>query len=86
MKQPYSCQYEVPEGVRWDRKRSPEPNLYVCGEDDMKKAIYNMKESIDKEGLEHQKTQNTEKKALRTKELNLFQKKKLIVVALLIHL
>ena len=44
MKQPYSYKKEVPEGVRWDRKRSPEPNLHVCGEDGMKRAIYNMKE------------------------------------------
>ena len=47
MKQPYSCQLEVPEGVRWDRKESPEPNLHVCGEDDIKRAVYNMKEGIE---------------------------------------
>ena len=58
----------------------------MCGEDDMKKAVYNMKESIERERLEHQETKSTQKKALRTKELNLFQKKKLIVVAVLIHL
>ena len=58
----------------------------MCGEDDMKKTVYNMKESIEKRGSEHQKTENTQKKALRTKELNLFQKKKLIVVVVLIHL
>ena len=46
---------EVPEGVRWDRKRSPEPNLHVCGEDDIKRAVYNMKESIEGGGSEHQK-------------------------------
>ena len=47
MKQPYSCWLEVPEGVRWDRKRSPEPNLHVYGEDDIKRAVYNMKEGIE---------------------------------------
>ena len=74
---------EVPEGVRWDRKRSPEPNLHVCGEDSMKRAVYNMKESIKQRGLEHQKRKSTKKKALRTKELNLFQKKRLVVITLL---
>ena len=52
MKQPYSCWLEVPKGVRWDKKRSPEPNLHVCGEDDTKRAVYNMEECIEKEGLE----------------------------------
>ena len=55
MKQPYSCWLEVPEGVRWDRKKSPEPNLHVCGEDDIKRAVYNMKESIDEERWGYQK-------------------------------
>ena len=70
---------EVPEGVRWDRKRSAEPNLHVYGEDDMKRAIYNMKESIEKGVSGHQKTKSTQKKALRTKELNLFKKKKFLL-------
>ena len=52
MKQPYSCWLEVPKGVGWGRKRSPEPNLHVCGEDDMKKGVYNMKESIKGGGSE----------------------------------
>ena len=52
MKQPYSYWLKVPEGVRWDRKGSPEPNLHVCGEDDTKRAVYNMKECIEKGGLE----------------------------------
>ena len=52
MKQPYSCWLEVPECVGWDRKGSPEPNLYVCGEDDTKRAIYNMEECIKKRGSE----------------------------------
>ena len=47
MKQPYSCWLEVPGGVRWDRKKSPKPNLHVCGEDDIKRAVYNMKENIE---------------------------------------
>ena len=77
---------EIPEGVRWDRKRSSKPNIHVCGEDDIKRAVYNMKKSIEGGGSEHQKTKSTQKKALRTKELNLFQKKKLIVIVVLIHL
>ena len=35
--------------MRWDKKRSPEPNLYVCDENDMKRVVYNMKESIEEE-------------------------------------
>ena len=46
---------EVLEGVRWNRKRYPEPNLRVCGEDDIKRAVYNMKESIEKRRSGHQK-------------------------------
>ena len=40
---------EVPEGVGWDRKRSSEPNLHVYGEDGIKRAVYNMKESIEED-------------------------------------
>ena len=50
---------------RWDRKRSPEPNLHVCGEDGMKGAVYNMKkEHAEKEnGTEKEKREkNTEKR------------------------
>ena len=55
MKQPYSCWLEVPEGVRWDRKKSLEPNLHVCGEDDIKRAVYNIKEGIEGRGSEIKK-------------------------------
>ena len=37
------------------QKEIPEPNLHVCGEDDIKRAVYNIKESIEKRGLGHQK-------------------------------
>ena len=73
MKQPYSCWLEVPEGVRWNRKRSPEPNLHVCGEDDTKRVVYNMKEGIEGKDLDF-KIESTEKKTIRKKELNLFQR------------
>ena len=53
---------EVPEGVRWDRKRSPEPNLHVCGEDDIKRAVYNMKE-----GIEGRRSELKKKRVLRRK-------------------
>ena len=67
---------EIPEGVRWDRKRSPEPNLHVCDEDDIKRAVYNMKESFEEGRSEHRKeTKSTQKKTLETKELNLFKRK-----------
>ena len=63
MKQPYIYWLEVPEGVRWDRKRSPEPNLHMCGEDDIRRAVYNMKEGIE-EGDRNLKTKSTEKKTI----------------------
>ena len=64
MKQPYSCQQEVPEGVRWDRKRSPEPNLHVCGEDGMKRAVHNMKKqhAEREENREKRQREYSEKK------------------------
>ena len=66
MKQPYSCYEEVPEGVRWDRKRSPEPNLHVCGEDGMKRTVYNTEEKHaegDRNKKERQKEYSEVKKA-----------------------
>ena len=29
--------------MRWDKEKLPEPNLHVCGEDDTKIMVYNMK-------------------------------------------
>ena len=77
MKQPYSCWKEVPEGVRWDRKRSPEPNLHVCGEDGIKRAVYNMKgKHAEKknQNIERNK-EKTQEENLERKELYLFQRK-----------
>ena len=51
MKQPYSW-LKVLGSVGWDRKGSTESNLHVCGEDDTKRAIYNMEECIKKRGSE----------------------------------
>jgi len=48
MKQLYSCWLKVPGSVGWDRKRSPESNLHVCGEDDTKRAVDNMEECIER--------------------------------------
>ena len=48
MKQPYSYWLKVLGNVGWDRKKSPESNLHVCGEDDTKIAVYNMEECIGK--------------------------------------
>ena len=60
MKQPYSCWLEVQGGVRWDRKRSPELNLHVYGEDDIKMTVYSMKEGIEGRASDF-KTKITEK-------------------------
>ena len=29
--------------MRWDKEKLPEPNLHICGEDDTKIMVYNMK-------------------------------------------
>ena len=34
-------------GAGWDRKESLESNLHVCGKDDTKIVVYNMKKSIE---------------------------------------
>ena len=47
----------------------------MCGEDDMKRAVYNIKESIKEKDHNIKKIKSNQKKALRTKELNLFQRK-----------
>ena len=86
MKQSYSYQKEVPEGVRWDRKKSPKPNLHVCGEDGIKRAIYNMKRGHAEKGSE-KREKNKEKTPKETwKEKNcICLKEKPIVVSTLIH-
>ena len=49
----------------------------MCGEDDMKRAVYNMKEKhAERDRNIEKNTKNTqEKKNLQTKELYLFQRK-----------
>ena len=48
--------------MRWDRRKFPEPNLQVCGEDDTKIMVYNMRR-WPKEGgskkLEQKRLRNT---------------------------
>ena len=51
MVQPYSCPGEVPGGARWDREKSPEPNLHVYGADGTNEAVYKLKEEPEK-GIE----------------------------------
>ena len=85
MKQSYSCWLKVPEGVGWDRKGSLEPNLHVCGEDDTKRAVYNMEECIERRGPELEKQVVFRRKPCEIKNLACF-KKKLIGTFLLIHL
>ena len=66
---------KVPEGVRWDRKRSSEPNLHVCGEDDIKRAVYNIKESIEKGGSKHKKNKEYPEESPKNKRIELVSKK-----------
>ena len=46
--------------MRWDREKFPEPNLHVCGEDDTKIMVYNMRE-WPKEG----RSKNLEQKKIK---------------------
>lgn len=64
----YSCPQEVPGGARWDRKKSSEPNLHVCGEDGTQRGVYKLKEEHAERGAEQKKKRkkNTEKRR-RTK-------------------
>ena len=76
----------VPEGVRWDKKRSPEPNLHVCGEDGIKRVVYNMKGGHAERGSEEREKQKekTQKETWKEKNCICF-KEKPIVVSALIH-
>ena len=46
--------------MRWDREKLSEPNLHVCGEDDTKIMVYNMKRWPKENG-----SKNLEQKRLR---------------------
>ena len=83
MKQPYNCWFEVPGSVGWDRKGFPESNLHLCDKDDIKRAIYNMKECIKRKGTSKQLM--LRRKSYEIKNLACF-KDKLIVIFVLIHL
>ena len=49
--------------MRWDKKRSHEPNLYVCGKDGIKRTVYNMKEKhAERDRNKKRKTQRTLKR------------------------
>ena len=68
---------EVSEGIRWDRKKSLEPNLHVCGKDDMKRAVYNMKESIEKGGIGTSENKEYSEESLKNKRTELVSKEKI---------
>ena len=77
MKQPYSCWLKVPDGVGWDRKGSPKPNLHVCGENDIRRAVYNRKESIEERGLdEEERTQKILRRKPKKRVLNSFEEER----------
>ena len=48
IKQPYSYWLMVLGSVGWDKKESPESNLYVCGKDDTKIVVYNLEECTER--------------------------------------
>ena len=84
MKQPYSCWLKVLRSVGRDKKGSPESNLHVCGEDDTKKAVYNMEEYIERK-IRTSKQVMLRRKSYEIKNLACF-KDKLIIIFVLIHL
>ena len=84
MRQLYNCWLEVLGGVGWDRKGSPEPNLHVYGENDTKKAVYNMEECAKKREIGTSKRVVPRRKSYEIKNLACF-KEKLIVIFVLIH-
>ena len=48
--------------MRWDREKLPESNLHMCGEDDTKIMVYNMKMWPKEKGstnLEQKRLRNT---------------------------
>ena len=48
----------------------------MCGEDGMKRAVYNMKEKhVERDQNIEKNTKNTQEKSLKTKELYLFKRK-----------
>ena len=59
----------------------------MCGEDDTKRAVYNMKESIE-EGNQNIKIKDKEysEESLKKRRTELVSKEKLIVISVLIHL
>ena len=65
--------------MRWDRKRSAEPNLHVCGEDDMKRAVYNMKESIEKGRIGTSENKEYSEESLKNKRTELVSKEKILL-------
>ena len=67
---------EVSEGIRWDRKKSLEPNLHVCGKDDMKMTVYNIKESIEKGGIGTSENKEYSEESLKNKRTELVSKEK----------
>ena len=46
--------------MRWDREKLPKSNLHMCGEDDTKIMVYNMKRWPKEKG-----SKNLEQKRLR---------------------
>ena len=72
---PYRCWLEVSEDVRWDGKKSLEPNLHVCGEDDIKWAVYNMKEGIEERGDRNIKNKKYSEENLMNQRTELVSRK-----------
>ena len=57
--------------MRWDRKKLPEPNLHVYGEDDTKIMVYNMRRSQQKGGRKNTRGKRLKNKLLKKELLTL---------------
>ena len=75
MGQPYNCPEEVLGGARWDRKKSSEPNLHMCGEDGTQRGVYKLKEEHAERGSEQKKKKrekHRQKKKSKKREKELY--------------
>ena len=59
------------EGVRWDRKKLPEPTLHVYGKDNTKIMIYSMRRSPKKGDQKNTRGKRLKNKLLKKELLTL---------------
>ena len=68
--QPYSQQWKVQGGVRWDKKKLPESNLHVYGKDDTQIRVYNMRRSPKRREKKNTREKKTKEQVTGTRTLD----------------